>query len=151
MFIAQITLIGLLASNLAAIPVLFMLPLLVIHVLFSFYLKQKHFHVTNFLPSRECLEIDLRNSAEGRMDYSFVKRKYLQPSLQTKYDAQPENLSVAREIAQQDVIFMTPPTSEAEILNDDYELENASFSDFAPIAGGLQISLIKSQTTAHAI
>ena len=84
-------------------------------------------------------------------DYSFVKRKYLQPSLQTKYDAQPENLSVAREIAQQDVIFMTPPTSEAEILNDDYELENASFSDFAPIAGGLQISLIKSQTTAHAI
>ena len=150
MFVAQITLIGLLASNSAAIPVLLMLPLLVVHVLFSFYLKQQHFHATHFLPSRECLEIDLRNSAEGSMDYSFVKRKYLQPSLQNKDDAQPENLSVTREIAQHDVIFMTPPTSEAEILDDEYEPENISFNNVSPLAVGLQIPLVQSQTAAHA-
>lgn len=55
------------------------------------------------------------------MDFSFVKRKYVQPAMESKEDVQPENLSIAREIAQEDVVYMTPPSSEAEILNDEYE------------------------------
>ena len=59
------------------------------------------------------------------MDFSFVNRKYLQPAMQSKEDLQPENLSVEREIAQQDVTFMTPPSSEAEIKDYDYEQDSA--------------------------
>jgi hypothetical protein len=121
MFIAQITLIGLLTLNEAALPATLLIPLLIIHILFSIYIKQKHFLVTKNLPSRECLKMDLKNSSEGRMDFSFVKRKYVQPAMESKEDVQPENLSIAREIAQEDVVYMTPPSSEAEILNDEYE------------------------------
>jgi hypothetical protein len=125
MFIAQITLVGLLTLNQALLAVPFTIPLLVIQVFFGIYIKQRHFYVTNFLPSRECLNIDLRNNSECRMDFSFVNRKYLQPAMQSKEDLQPENLSVEREIAQQDVTFMTPPSSEAEIKDYDYEQDSA--------------------------
>jgi len=125
MFIAQITLVGLLTLNQALLAVPFTIPLLIIQVFFGIYIKQRHFYVTNFLPSRECLNIDLRNNSECRMDFSFVNRKYLQPAMQSKEDLQPENLSVEREIAQQDVTFMTPPSSEAEIKDYDYEQDSA--------------------------
>lgn len=141
MFIAQITLIGLLTLNEAALPAVLLTPLLVIHILFSIYIKQKHFLVTKNLPSRECLKMDLQNSSEGTMDFSFVKRKYVQPAMQSKEDMQPENLSIAREIAQEDVVFMTPPASEAELLNDEYE-DHAFGTNLEVFSQEANISLI---------
>ena len=111
MIIAQVTMVGLLALKQAAIASALMFPLFVITILFTYYIHQKHFLMTEFLPTRECLAIDLKNNCEGLMDFSFVRGKYVQPELREKEEL-PENVTVEREIAQGFVSFGTPQNSE---------------------------------------
>lgn len=79
--IAQLTLIGLLALKKSKFaPAL--TPLLVVTVLFIMFINSKHSLVSRFLPTRDCILLDSANRAEREMDMDFVKRAYLQPSLQ---------------------------------------------------------------------
>jgi hypothetical protein len=70
-----------------------MLPLVVITVLFNGYIRQQHFRVAEFLPSRDCLKADERNGAT--FDLSFLDDAYLQDELREK-SALPENLPLQR-------------------------------------------------------
>jgi len=115
--IAEITLVGFLALKNAPIATALMVPLLIITVLFNFYIRQRHFLVASRLPSRAALKRDLQNQKMGPMNMSFVKGKYTQPALQSTEEVFPENFGVAREMAQQQIAFMTPPGSEADILD----------------------------------
>jgi hypothetical protein len=60
-----------------------MFPLIAVTFLFNAYVRQQHFRVTAFLPSRDCLKMDLRNGPD--FDLNFLKNAYLQEELQTKY------------------------------------------------------------------
>jgi len=119
MMIAELALLGLLALKKSVLAVPFMVPLLIFTYLFSVYIRQEHYHVTAFLPSRECLIQDLKNREGGEMDYEFLKGQYLQPAMKIKLPVYPENMGVAREVAQQEVKYLTPPSSEAEIIDDE--------------------------------
>ena len=81
MLIAQLTVVGMLALKKAPIQSLLMIPLIVITVLFNFYIGMKHFYVTKHLPTRLCLNLDRKHHANGGLDFSFVRNKYLQPAL----------------------------------------------------------------------
>jgi hypothetical protein len=92
--IAQLTMIGLLTlkQNPYSAPAIG--PLLACTVLFIMFLNSRHSLVSNFLPSRDCILRDSENDAEGPMDMSFAKDKYLQPSLQSRRFLLPEKCSV---------------------------------------------------------
>jgi hypothetical protein len=55
----------------------------IITILFSWYIRQMHFQVAEFLPSREGLKEDLRHAAEDdrEPDWSFLRGAYIQPEL----------------------------------------------------------------------
>jgi hypothetical protein len=112
MIIAEIALIGFLALKKAALAVPFMVPLLVVTLLFSAYIRQQHFLVASRLSSRAALQKDLKNHERSRLDLSFVRGKYVQPALQSKEDTFPENYGDSREISHEQIAFMTPPGSE---------------------------------------
>jgi hypothetical protein len=67
-----------------------MVPLIVITILFNAYLRQQHFRVAEYLPSRECVKADLHNGPD--FDLSFTKDAYLQEELREKVKY-PENLT----------------------------------------------------------
>jgi hypothetical protein len=85
--------IGFLAIKKSAIATPLMIPLVVITVLFNAYIREQHFRVAQFLPSRDCLKADERNGASFSL--SFLDKAYLQSELQKKW-AVPENLTVQR-------------------------------------------------------
>lgn len=89
MVIAQITLVGLLALKKATYALPCMAPLLIITIGFTLYLRGRHFYVTNHLPTRDCLQLDRQYHTEGKVDFEFVKSKYLQPTLQVA-DVHPD-------------------------------------------------------------
>jgi hypothetical protein len=105
--IAEITIFGYLSLKKATIAVPLMIPLIVITLLFNFYIRQRHFLVSQRLPSRTALKKDLQNLEKGPLDMSFVRRKYLQKALQSKDPLYPENFSVVREIEQQHIVSDT--------------------------------------------
>ena len=111
MIIAQVTIVGLLALKKAAVASAMMFPLLVFTILFTFYINQKHFAMTEHLPARDCMKIDMKNG-EGEMDFSFVRGQYIQPELR-ETESYPENLTIEREIAQGCLQYNTPPSSES--------------------------------------
>ena len=113
--IAEITIFGYLTLKKATLAVPMMIPLIVITILFNFYIRQRHFLVSQRLPSRTALKKDLQNQERGPLDMSFVHRKYVQQALQSTEPVYPENFSVVREIEQQHIVFMTPPGSEADM------------------------------------
>jgi hypothetical protein len=127
MLVAQLTLVGLLALKKATVATPMMFPLIGFTFWFRFYIGQQHLRVTERLPSRECLKVDLKNSA---MDLDFVKGGYLQPELKEK-ELFPENFGLEREIEQGDLKYMTPTHSEAEILDDEetnaYNMEASGY------------------------
>ncbi|KAL7556780.1 hypothetical protein ACA910_005222 [Epithemia clementina (nom. ined.)] len=88
MLIAQLTIFGLLGLKKAVKQIPLFIPLLVITVLFNFYIRQQHFRVASYLPTRECLKEDLQR--DQNFDFSFVQGAYLQPALAAKTDVQPE-------------------------------------------------------------
>lgn len=111
MIIAQVTILGMLALNKTAIASAMMIPLLVITILFTMYIHQKHFVLTEHLPAKDAVAADSKMNAEREMDFDFVKDIYIQPELRER-ELFPENLSVEREIEQGCIRFMTPPASE---------------------------------------
>ena len=115
MLVAQVTLLGVFTLKQAVIAAPMMFPLIIITILFNFYIRQRHFFVTGRLPTRNCLKQDLRN-LEQEMDYDFVSGKYRQPALHTKEPQFPENMGVTREMEQQNMKFLTPPSSEVEYV-----------------------------------
>jgi len=93
MLIAQFTIVGLMALKQAAVATPLMIPLIVITVLFNGYVRQQHFRVAEFLPTRESLKEDLRNGPG--FDLSFTTGAYLQDEMQVKKKL-PENLNQER-------------------------------------------------------
>lgn len=93
MLIAQITIVGLMALKKVNHATVLMIPLIVMTVLFNAYVRQQHFRVAEFLPSRECLKEDLRNN--HKLDLSCMRGAYLQEELRDK-TMLPENLSPDR-------------------------------------------------------
>lgn len=85
--------VGLLALKQSVVATPMMIPLIVITILFNAYLRQQHFRVAEYLPSRECLKADLTNGPD--FDLSFTKDAYLQGELREKH-VNPENLSEER-------------------------------------------------------
>ena len=110
MIIAQITIVGLLALNRAPIASAMMFPLLIITILFNVYIRQKHFLMAEFLPSRNAFAIDLRNNVEREMDYEFLRAQYVQPELRDR-ELLPDNFNVDREIRHDGAKYETPPSS----------------------------------------
>ena len=127
MIIAQITIVGLLALKKAAVASLMMFPLIVITILFTVYIHQKHFKMTEHLPARECIALDLKNNAAGEMDCGFLRGMYIQPELRDK-EILPENTTVEREIRHGEK-YVTPPNSVHG------ELERAFFDPRVSVAG----------------
>jgi hypothetical protein len=116
MIMAQVTMLGVLALNKSAIASSMMIPLLIITVLFTFYINQQHFSLTEHLPAKDAMMVDLRNKSNnhgGEMDFDFLKDKYIQPELRD-HEVWPENLNVEREIEHGCLAFSTPPGSEDE-------------------------------------
>lgn len=77
----------------AAIAVPLMTPLIVITVLFNAYIREEHFRVAEYLPSRESMKADLDNGVAP--DLSFLKGAYLQEELRDTFSL-PENLEPER-------------------------------------------------------
>lgn len=126
MIIAEVTIVGMLALNKAGAASAMMIPLLVITILFTVYIHQKHFALTENLPAKNAVMADLRSNAERPMNFDFLKAKYLQPELRER-EVFPENSTVEREIEHGCVQFVTPPGSERG--DGDYESDVAAFYD----------------------
>ncbi|KAL7578677.1 hypothetical protein ACA910_009816 [Epithemia clementina (nom. ined.)] len=88
MLIAQFTIFGLLGLKKAVKQIPLFIPLLIITVLFNFYIRQQHFRVASYLPTRECLKEDLQR--DQNFDFSFVQGAYVQPGLAAKTDVGPD-------------------------------------------------------------
>ena len=72
------------------VPTLFQ----IITILFSYYLRQEHFHTAEFLPIRSCLRTDSK-----ALDLDFLKGSYLQPELKADRLVWPDPLSEAEKKA----------------------------------------------------
>jgi hypothetical protein len=83
LLIAEITVVGMLALKKATIATPLMFPLIIATALFSFYIRQEHFHIAQYLPTRLSLRKDSRNSNID-IDYAFVQEAYLQPELRER-------------------------------------------------------------------
>ena len=80
---AEITVVGMLALKKATIATPLMFPLIIATALFSFYIRQEHFRIAQYLPTHLSLRKDSRNSNID-IDYSFVQEAYLQPELRER-------------------------------------------------------------------
>jgi hypothetical protein len=58
-------------------------------ILFSYYIRQEHFRVAEFLPARNCLQEDLKRSED---DFDFLRRSYLQPDMAVDRTIYPESM-----------------------------------------------------------
>lgn len=114
--ISEVTLIGIMSIKEGAVAAALLIPLVIVTVLFVFYIKQEHFRVTEFVPSTICKEEDIKN--HGSLDMSLLSDKYLQPSLQVKYEYPETDLtgfemSNARLPDNFEIADKVPDTSEA--------------------------------------
>ena len=90
MLIGEITIVGFLGLKRTPAASALMIPLLIITILFTIYLGQKHFEMTKFLAAQHCMDEDQKNST---MDLSFLKGKYIQPEMRHKKEY-PTNASL---------------------------------------------------------
>merc|ERR1712238_264412 len=99
LLIAEVTIVGFLALKKASIASGLMLFLLLISILWTIYIHQKHFTVTNFLPSCDCINTDRTNNIDGPMDMRFLTEsdQYLQPELRDKA-LYPRNASLQQQL-----------------------------------------------------
>jgi hypothetical protein len=95
--IAEVTIVGFLALKTAPIALALMIPLLIITILFTIYIHQKHFIAANHLPGCDCVNADRKNNIDGPMDMRFLIDQYLQPELRDKV-LYPTNASLQRQI-----------------------------------------------------
>jgi len=89
MFVSEFTLIGIVFLKEAFIPGVLLIPLIVCTFLFTSYIKQQHFLVTEHVPSTLCTAVDKANK---HTDLGFLEDKYLQPALAVKTEY-PDNSS----------------------------------------------------------
>jgi calcium permeable stress-gated cation channel len=80
MIIAQVVLVGVLALKQSPIAVGLMVPLILVTVLFNSYLNKKHYYVTGYLPTEDCIAMDKKNE-ESNVSLDFLNESYLQPAL----------------------------------------------------------------------
>lgn len=90
MLISETVLIGIVLLKKAFIAGILLIPLIIITILFTGYIKQQHFRVTVFAPTTLCASVDKTN---GDMDLGFLRSKYVQPALNTK-DEYPDNIAI---------------------------------------------------------
>eukprot|EP00957_Ditylum_brightwellii_P014928 1125648-Ditylum_brightwellii.AAC.1 len=90
LFIAEITLFGVLGLKKKAAAVILMIPLLAITILFTIYIGQQHFVVTKYLPSISAIKKDKENIANN-VDNGFLRGQYNHPALQDKH-LLPDNM-----------------------------------------------------------
>lgn len=88
-FCALLAVMGFLGIKKSALATPLMIPLIVITILFNAYIREQHFRVAEFLPSRDCLKMDERNGET--FDLSFLDDAYLQDELREK-NVLPGNL-----------------------------------------------------------
>jgi hypothetical protein len=93
LYITILVVVGLLALKKSLIATPLMAPLIAITILFNAYIRQQHFRVAEYLPSREAIKADLQNGPD--FDLSFASDAYLQEELREKVKL-PENLSYDR-------------------------------------------------------
>lgn len=74
--------VGFLSLKKATIAVPLMIPLPIINFLFNEYIRQQHYRVAMYLPSRQCIKADVQNGSD--FDLSFVRDAYVQDELRTK-------------------------------------------------------------------
>lgn len=86
--IGQLTLWALLALKRYPYPISWMLPLLVVNVIFNVYIRQEHETVASVLPSEECLAVDESN--DGADDWTFLRDAYQQKVLRSSAPVVPQ-------------------------------------------------------------
>jgi len=97
MIISEFTLIGIVFLKKAFIPGVLLIPLIAGTFLFTSYIKQQHFLVTQCVPSTLCSAVD---KASKDLDLSFLKEKYLQPALHVAVKEEyPDNVSSEETLA----------------------------------------------------
>ena len=88
MTIGQIVLQGMLGLKKQPIANALMLPLTIATILFQIYVKQQHFLMTQYLPTRHAIGADERHSKNE--DFSFVQGQFVQPEFRVR-EKYPEN------------------------------------------------------------
>jgi hypothetical protein len=89
--VAQVVLIGLLGIKESPVASALIIPLIVITIMFTIYVKQKHWAITDNLPGRICLKVDMENEEQGGLETDFLRGAYTQPDLKAKKEALPDN------------------------------------------------------------
>jgi hypothetical protein len=89
MIFGQVTLLGMIGLKKSPIASAMMIPLLIITFLFSYYIKQEHFRMTESLPARDAMLSDDKYE-HANEDFEFVKDKYIQPEFRER-EKFPEN------------------------------------------------------------
>eukprot|EP00588_Corethron_pennatum_P003642 CAMPEP_0194302170 /NCGR_PEP_ID=MMETSP0169-20130528/62196_1 /TAXON_ID=218684 /ORGANISM="Corethron pennatum, Strain L29A3" /LENGTH=73 /DNA_ID=CAMNT_0039052485 /DNA_START=629 /DNA_END=847 /DNA_ORIENTATION=- len=67
-------------SEEAIMPAIAMVPLLICIISFWFYLGERHYLAADFLPLKECSNID-KGYEENNDDFSFLFEKYKHPAM----------------------------------------------------------------------
>lgn len=67
--------------------------LIIFTILFNAHLRQEHFRVAEYLPTKECLKVDIRNGDDFAV--ALVKGAYLQKELREK-ELFPDNVDDRR-------------------------------------------------------
>ena len=119
MLIAEVTILGMLGLKKATAASTMMIPLIIVTILFSYYVRQKHFAMAENLPARDCMTADMRyTNYDGYSDedFDFMYNEYVQPELREKQKL-PENATADQEIAQEIDLYATPPGSEADMVD----------------------------------
>jgi len=89
-YVAEVTLMGVLGLKKSPVAVGLVFPLLVGTVFFNMYINLEHYRLTHFLPATMSVAEDEKNV--GAIDFAaLVSGKYLQPSLQKKI-VEPESV-----------------------------------------------------------
>jgi hypothetical protein len=103
MLIGEVTIVGFLVLKMTPLAVSLMIPLLIMTILFTIYLNQKHFLMTQFLPARVAMDADYHNNHGRILDLSSFKNKYVQPEMLEK-KVYPSNASLERQMAQERIL-----------------------------------------------
>lgn len=95
--------VGFLSLKKATIAVPLMIPLPIINFLFNEYIRQQHYRVAMYLPSRQCIKTDVQNGSD--FDLSFVRDAYVQDELRTKLKFPDVTLGQQTTLQQQGIVF----------------------------------------------
>lgn len=118
--IAELTIAGLMSLKGGAVAVPLMIPLIVITVLFSMYIRERHFTVATHLPTRLCLQQDQKT--RHSVDFGFLKNAYLQPEMREKESVPKIPEERFRKLGfcdEEEELDRSPPDSTMEVKTSD--------------------------------